>query len=50
MTADSGEDSFPKPLFPVHLPDPPEEARDGMVIDHLSRNGNVHHQAIHLRK
>ncbi len=48
MTADSGEDSFLKPLFPVHLPDPPEEARDGMVNDHLSRNGNARYLAIHL--
>ena len=48
MDADNGEDSFPKPLFPVYLPDPPEEARDGMVNDHLSRNGNAHFLTIHL--
>ena len=48
MDADNGEDSFPKPLFPVYLPDPLEEARDGMVNDHLSRNGNAHFLTIHL--
>ena len=48
MTADNREDSSPKHLFPVHLPDPPEEARDAMAFDHLFRNGNNRWLTIHL--
>ena len=51
MTTDRRADAALDPERFVYLPDPPDERRwDGMVFDHLSRNGNAHYLLVHLRK
>ena len=47
-TADTDEAAPDTEPF-IRLPDPPEDSRDGMVFDHLGKNGNAHHLEVYLR-
>ncbi len=42
MTSDNTVGITPEPESFIYLPDPPEESKDGMVFDHLSRTGNAY--------